>query len=117
MDLKDYVSETIYQIAKGVADAAERCKDIEAEVNPAVICGEGDNMYIIDHGNVNMKKRVQNIKMEISVMVSETSEVDGQVKAGISVVGTKVNGKSGEETQNFNKVSFQIPVCLPNPKH
>ena len=28
MNLKDFVSETIFQIAEGVADAAERCKNL-----------------------------------------------------------------------------------------
>lgn len=116
MDLKEYVSETIFQIANGVADAAERCKEIGAEVNPAVTCGEGDNMFIHSQGNVNMKRRVQIIKMEVYLSVTETSEVDGQVKAGISVLGTKLNGKTEGEIQNINKVSFQIPVCLPSPK-
>ena len=87
-----------------------------AIVNPAVTCGKGDNMYILRHGNVNMERHVQIIKMEVSVTVTETSEVEGQVKAGISVLGTKVNGTTEGETQNVNKVSFQIPVCLRNPK-
>lgn len=116
MNLDDFVSETIFQIAKGVADAAERCNELGAVVNPSVTCGKGDNMYILRHGNVNMERRVQIIKMEVSVSVTETSEVEGQVKAGISVLGSKVNGKTEGETQNVNKVSFQIPVCLPNPK-
>ena len=70
-------------------------------------------MYILSHGNVNMERRVQIIKMEVSVSVTESSEVEGQVKAGISVLGSKVNGKTEGEV---NKVSFQIPVCLSNPK-
>ena len=114
MNLNDFVSETIYQIAEVVPDAAERCKELGAIVNPAVTCGKGDNMYILSNGNGNMERRVEIIKMEVSV--TETSEVEGQVKAGISVLGSKVNGKTEGETQNVNKVSFQIPVCLPNPK-
>lgn len=116
MELKDYVSETIFQIAKGVSDAIARCNDLGAEVNPTVTYGEGDNIYTISHSNVNMRRGVQIIKMEVSVSVAESSEIDGHVKAGISVLGSKVNGKTEGEIQNVNKVSFQIPVCLPNPE-
>lgn len=80
MNLNDFVSETIFQIAEGVADAAKRCKEFGAVVNPAVTYGKGDNMYILSHGNVNMERRVQIIKMEVSVSVTETSEVKDRLK-------------------------------------
>lgn len=114
MTLEEYIKETLVQIVNGVSEAASICADKGAIINPRVTVGDGNNLYILEHGNVNMKRRVQMINMEVSVLASEASELDGQLKAGISVFGTKIDGRSEGQTQNVNRVSFQVPVCLPN---
>lgn len=85
-------------------------------VNPAVTLGENGDFFvpkdkIKEHTTV--ERRVQQIHMDVLVSVTETSTLDSQVKASIKVLGANVNGKTEGNTVNSNRVSFDIPVCLP----
>ena len=60
-----------------------------------------------------VERKVQQIHMDVLVSVTETTTLDSEVKASIKVLGANVNGKSEGNTVNSNRVSFDIPVCLP----
>lgn len=55
MELKDFISETIYQIATGVKESIEKCKDLDIIVNPN-ICGRSDNDFYIPQNPSDYKK-------------------------------------------------------------
>lgn len=116
MELKEFISQTIREIAEGVQAASEQCSDLGVIVNPAVTLGENGDFFVPKENvkeHINVERRVQQIHMDVLVSVTETTTLDSQVKASIKVLGANVNGKSEGNTLNSNRVSFDIPVCLP----
>ena len=116
MELKDFISQTIREIAEGVQAASEQCSDLGVIVNPAVTLGENGDFFVPKDNvkeHITVERRVQQIHMDVLVSVTETSTLDSQVKASIKVLSANVNGKTDGNTLNSNRVSFDIPVCLP----
>ena len=46
MELKDFISQTIREIAEGVQAASEQCSDLGVIVNPAVTLGENGDFFV-----------------------------------------------------------------------
>lgn len=116
MELKEFISQTIREIAEGVQAASEQCSDLGVIVNPAVTLGENGDFFVPKEKakeHTVVERRVQQIHMDVLVSVTETTTLDSEVKASIKVLGANVNGKSEDNTVNSNRVSFDIPVCLP----
>lgn len=114
MELKDFISETIQQISIGVKDAMEKCSDLDVIVNPDVtIGGDGDYFILNDKNHISIQRRVQIIDMDISVVVTATTENKMGGKIGISMIGLGGETRGIENTSNTNRVKFSIPVCLP----
>lgn len=81
-----------------------------------VTLGENGDFFVPKDNvkeHITVERRVQQIHMDVLVSVTETTTLDSQVKASIKVLGAKVNGKTEGNTVNSNRVSFDIPVCLP----
>ena len=116
MELKEFISQTIREIAEGVQAASEQCSDLGVIVNPAVTLGENRDFFVPKENvkeHINVERRVQQIHMDVLVSVTETTTLDSEVKASIKVLGANVNGRTEGNTLNSNRVSFDIPVCLP----
>lgn len=116
MELKEFISQTIREIAEGVQAASEQCSNLGVIVNPAVTLGENGDFFVPKENvkeHINVERRVQQIHMDVLVSVAEITTLDSQVKASIKVLGANVNGRTEGNTLNSNRVSFDIPVCLP----
>ena len=46
MELKEFISQTIREIAEGVQAASEQCSDLGVIVNPAVTLGENGDFFV-----------------------------------------------------------------------
>ncbi|WP_321435906.1 hypothetical protein [uncultured Bacteroides sp.] len=113
MELKEFISETIQQIALGVKDAMDKCEELDIIVNPNITVGANGDYYIPKTGSTNMQRRVQLIDMDIAITVSESSEQNAGGGANIKILNVGGGIKEGKSTSNENRVKFSIPVCLP----
>ena len=113
MELKEFISETILQIASGVIDAKEKCKDLNVIVNPDLIVGANNDYFVPNKGTYSIKRRVQMINMDICVTVSESEKEGIEGKVGIKIFGIGANSTESKDSTNESRVRFSIPVCLP----
>jgi hypothetical protein len=114
MELKDFISNSIEQIALGLIDASRKCNELGVIVNPDITIGsDGDYCIPKDPKHVNIQRRAQIINMDISVTVTESSKDSIGGKIGVSCFGIGVDSTGGKNTANENRVKFSIPVCLP----
>jgi hypothetical protein len=97
IDLKDFVKETLVQIAAGVREAQEALADSDAQVNPSVSGEPGSvkGAYAIDH-----RRMANSIELDIAVLADESKGVvaapaDTTAEAGVS------------------RIRFRIGVVLP----
>lgn len=109
MDLKEFVSETLIQIAEGVAQASEKAAPKGAEVNPKSWSGN-DERYSSEGS------RIQQIEFTVALSVNEGTATKGGigVVAGMFALGTQ--GQSSNNQASTTHVKFSVPMALPLPK-
>jgi hypothetical protein len=113
MDLKDFVKESLVQIASGVKESQEAVRDAGGYVCPAIrIASEKtDNSQITflpDGRNIFL------VDFDIAVTVSESTNTDAGARlkvASFGDIGGGVVGSTGSAATN--RVTFKVPVVLP----
>jgi hypothetical protein len=105
MELKEFLAQTLAEIAEGVATGAKDASKFGAVVNPGKI----------HMGGVELLPDEVNIEFTIGLTVSDGTKT----KAGIGVVaGIFALGSHGESTGTTGStthIKFTVPAILPNP--
>ena len=104
MELKDFVSRTLTDIAEGVATGAKAAAEFGAVVNPksATLGGE------LRHADETQ------IEFTIGLTVTDAASAKGGigVVAGIFAVGAR--GETNEVSASTTHIKFAVPVILPS---
>lgn len=111
MELKDFVKNTLIEIAKAITEAQKETEEMDIIINPAGLASnEKGEKYLRTNG----WRYVQDI--EINVGITEISNEGGKsgigITAGFLKGGTAIN--SDNSNQNISSVKFNIPVALPS---
>lgn len=127
ISLKDFISDTLTQIAEGVVAAQENTSSMEgARINPRILIGRElpvEGMAISQFGRVNDSASI--IHFDVAVTVSSEKGVSGgggaEAKGFIGVISGKANlsvEKHSETAKNEeSRIQFSIPVVLPQTHH
>ena len=109
MDLKNFVSETIIQIAGGIKEAQEA--NTGAWVCPAIIFGEKGKPIANDDARSNID--FQTVMFDVAVTVVESSEKKGEGK--MAVLGLSLGGGVGAQQENsaVSHIKFDVPIVWP----
>lgn len=98
MNLAEFVSETLTQIATGVRDARKHTGLMDdVAINP---CG------------ANYYPGVQNISFDVAVTTTES----GEGGAKISVLGLSAGGEVTTENSTVSRIKFNVPMQMPYEK-
>ena len=115
MELKDYISETLVQIAEGVISAKEKLEGKDVIINPNPTFHSDGQFWIGKNQEFGSVERwVQLIELNISTEIVESTEGNGGAKVGIGVLNIGTGIKESGEQKNANSVKFAIPICLPS---
>ncbi|KPA53267.1 hypothetical protein [Photobacterium leiognathi] len=113
MNLEEFITISLSQIAKGIDRANDELKESQAFVSPSgVMSVSKDNKYgTIEVDNCYLK--VTEIKFDVSLTVVESSESGG--KLGVSMGGFSIgaNGKENQGNTSASRIQFSIPMVLP----
>lgn len=115
MELKDFISSTLTQIAEGVKDSQDKYKDLGGVVNPKGLRQvEGGIPYGKTTPINGDAFLLCNVQFEVSLTNDNSTSNTGGI--GVLFGAISFGGKSGEsENQtSLTKVSFNIPVKLPS---
>ncbi len=108
MELKQFISETLFQLIDGVVEAQSKVDSLGGRIIPHVRIQDQKSLY-----RTNDDLPVIFVDFDVSV---EAQEGTG-TKGGIGVVTGMFNlGSSGESKENkqlSNRIKFSIPVALP----
>ncbi|HNV88991.1 MAG TPA: hypothetical protein PKL53_08525 [Methylotenera sp.] len=113
MELKDFIQETLSQIAAGVEAAQTEVRDAGGFVNPAHRTGkqEADKSHF---GALTSGQNIFLVDFDVTVSVIEATETDGRAKlnvAGFMSLGT--GGQSNASSTATNRISFKVPLAMP----
>ncbi len=117
MNLEDFISQSLSQIAKGIEKANEELKGSQALVCPqGVLDVSRDTRY----GGIKVEDgwlEVHEVKFDVSVSVAEGSESGG--KLGVSVGGFSIgaNGKENQANSSASRIQFSVPMVLPQVQY
>lgn len=114
MELKDFVTNTLVQIAEGVRNASEAYTRAGGDVMPSgFLQVEGG----IPYGKTTPIDGEASLLCNVAFDVTLTSENTTNNSGGIGVLfgAVSIGGKSGGEERevSLTRVKFNVPVVLP----
>jgi hypothetical protein len=103
MDLKTFIAETLRELVAGIREAqsSEEGGNINAESYGAA------SGHLMNGGTSGMFTRV-----DFDVAVS--AETSGSGRGGVRVFGVGVDGQADHKTGHANRISFSVPVRIPD---
>jgi len=113
VELKEFIRETLAQIAAGVEAAQTEVRDAGGFVNPAHRTGkqEQDKSHF---GSLTSGQNIFLVDFDVTVTVIEATETEGKAKlnvAGLLNLGT--GGQSNASSTATNRISFKVPLAMP----
>jgi len=111
MDLKQFVTETLVQIAQGVSEAQTAVRDVGGFANPALRGVAGRESY---WGSLETGHHVFLVDFDVAITVAKGKGTNAGAKLEVtSIFSLGAGGKSSEETQSTSRVKFKVPMALP----
>ncbi len=113
MELKEFIRETLAQIAAGVEASQIEVRDAGGYVNPAYRAEkqEHDKSHF---GSLTSGQNIFLVDFDVTVTVIEATETEGKAKlnvAGILNLGT--GGQSNASSTAINRINFKVPLAMP----
>ena len=109
MELKEFIKTAVTDIAGAVSELQNELQN-GTIINPTISRGDSVNAILIN----NEVRMMERLHFDIAVTVTETTELNGNARVGISVIGAKLNQGNAETTENVSRMTFSIPVVLPS---
>lgn len=113
MELKEFIKETLLDVANGIEEANSELKSINSFVAGDNIKRIGEETIKIAMGADGQEHLISDIKFDIAVTISESGKKEGG--GHISVLPIKIGGKLQNENLSTvtSKLQFSIPLALP----
>jgi hypothetical protein len=113
MNLKDFISETLVEIAEGVQDAQERATGVNPKPSHIYTTSQtgGSNLIL---GLRENNDPIHMVEFDVAVTSSEGKETKGGISVVSGLISLGAQGKSQENTQSISRIKFKVPVCLPS---
>lgn len=105
MDLKDFISGSIADIAEAVKTADDALKEIGGMVNP------GTHRDAMARDFVAPRTKLE---FDVAITASKKGESGAEAKAKIFVVEASLGGKGEVSSESVSRLSFSIDVVLPH---
>jgi hypothetical protein len=118
MNLQQFISETLVQIAKGDEEANVQLKDSKAKINPRGIVtgGHSDSAvygFLAEESPDKFQKVVESIDFDVAVYAAEGTETKGGIGIMVGTIGLGSHGKSESGKSSESRIKFRVPMVLP----
>ena len=108
MELKEFIKTAITDITEAISELQSEL-DNGAVINPSISRGEHGKAVLVDQGVAP----IEHLNFDVAVTATEASNIDGNVKVGISIFGAKVGTESNAKTENVSRLTFSVPIVFP----
>jgi hypothetical protein len=113
MELKEFIKETLSQIAAGIEAAQTEVRDCGGFVNPAhrATTKDSDKSHF---GALESGQNIFLVDFDVAVTIVEGRGKEAKAKLSVaSVLSVGGGGESNKSTSATNKISFKVPMALP----
>lgn len=119
MDLKDFVRESLVQIATGISEANEALAGTTAVVNPFNVQAYSTEAKAYGRLNdaFNAKDAlVELVDFDVAVTTESGTQTGGGIKISVASIGIGAEGKSTGAQSRESRIRFKIPMVYPSTK-
>jgi hypothetical protein len=104
MDLKDFISNSISEIAEAIQIADEKLKPIGGMANPGTHTDKMVGRFVAPRTTLNF---------DVALSASKIGEGGAGVKGSIFVVEASLGGKGKMSSETISRLSFSLDIVLP----
>lgn len=111
MDLKEFIRDTLTQIAEGAAEAQANINALGGEVIPHI--RSGTYMELGKHGLLSTENGYAHmIEFDVALTASEGTGTKGGIGVFLGAVTLGSGGESKTENSSLSRIKFSIPISL-----
>ncbi|MFI8647918.1 hypothetical protein ACIGJK_24390 [Pseudomonas iridis] len=118
MDLKDFIANSLTQIAEGILAARDALADTDAEVNPTNLATHSKNSQGYGRTelseDMNRGRVVERVTFDVAVTTESGTEGNAGLKVGIASFGIDTGGKLIDKAGQASRIQFGIPMVFPS---
>lgn len=120
MQLDEFISQTLTQIARGVESAATCLHDSGAVVSPACIRSAGDvrqkhyGYYSKGMDAEGYERIVELIEFDVAVTASQETGTKSGIGVVTGILSLGSQGKTDTIKEHVSRIKFNIPMVLPS---
>ena len=112
MELKEFISNTLYQIISGVRDSQKRIEQekIDAAVNPNIHASGNNKQWT----NTNNGTRYhESVVFEVGLVIEKGEGSSAKVGVKACLFNGGVEGQSDKTEQSSHRIKFAVPIIYP----
>ena len=112
MELKEFIKTALSDITNAVSELQAELQN-GAIVSPSVP-NPIANVTVIDPQDDKINRPISKIDFDVAITVGSTDNIEAGGKVGIQIFSAKFGGNNENHTENVSRITFSIPVVLPN---
>ena len=111
MDLKEFVKETLTQIAQGVSESQAQVYQLGGAVNPAMRGVIAKDAYF---GDMHDGQHVFLVDFDVAITATEETRANAKAKLKVATLLSLGGGGGTNESQaSTSRIRFKVPLALP----
>ena len=113
MDLAEFVSQTLTQIATGVSQARDAVEKLGGEVSPRphMTTDSGSKLGLVYTKDGSNAASI--VQFDVALTVAQGTGTKGGIGVFAGAINLGSSGQSTAENSSVNRVKFAVPMVLP----
>ncbi|WP_338790511.1 hypothetical protein [Pseudomonas sp. AE27] len=121
MELKDFIANTLTQIAEGILAANEALANTDAKVNPTNLSTHSNNAQGFGRtteGDEGEKRGrlVERVTFDVAVTTEGETKGSAGLKIGIATLGLNTGGELRDKAGQASRIQFAVPMVFPSTR-
>ena len=124
MDLKDFIANSLTQIAEGILQASEALADTDAEVNPTNVNLHSSTSQVYgstrkpEEDSTKFQYRlIERVSFDVAVTTEGSTTGKAGIKVGVASFGLNTGGELTDKTGQASRIQFAIPMVFPSKRN
>jgi hypothetical protein len=115
MELKEFITETLVQIAEGIEEAQAKLQDKNSEAIINTSMTETDSGQLVTGGR---RKAVEMVEFDVAILANQGTATNAGVGLTVaSLLKLEAGGKSNESKGTESRIKFKVPMSYPMHKY
>ncbi|WP_217512934.1 trypco2 family protein [Vibrio metschnikovii] len=118
MNLEDFISQSLSQIARGIEKANKELEGSSAFVSPEGVKGvKCESKYGSLHYLSDTWLEVSEISFDVAVTATSGTESGGGLGVSVGGINIGAKGKSNHGDTSESRIQFSVPMVLPQARY